>query len=95
MCSDKKCQDDQCVNMWPVKPPKDMQLSKPEISYQYKRLCCDKNCQSTRCYKKKNSHKQWQETQGVHMQSVNKSTYMQSAKPARKQVIHPIEMSHV
>ena len=38
----------QCINMWPVNPPKDMQLTKPAVPYQYKRLCSDKNCQSTK-----------------------------------------------
>ena len=49
MCFDRNCQ----VNMRPVKPEIDMQLPKPAIPYKYKRLCSDKNCQSTRCFKKK------------------------------------------
>ena len=46
MCSDKDCQEN--INMWSVTNKDDMQLFKPAI----RRLCCDKNCQSTRCYKK-------------------------------------------
>ena len=40
--------------MQPVKPEKSsiMQLLKPPVAYKYKRLCSNKNCQSTRCYKK-------------------------------------------
>ena len=53
VCSDKTCQDYQCVNMQPVKPETSsiMWLPKPAVPNQYKRLCNDKNCQSTRCYK--------------------------------------------
>ena len=48
VCSDKNCQENQNINIWPVKPEMYMQLPKPAIT----RLCSDKNCQSTRCYKK-------------------------------------------
>ena len=48
----KNCQENQNINMWLVKPPMDMRLPKPAIPYKYTRLCSDKNCQSTRCYKK-------------------------------------------
>ena len=51
VCSDKKCQETQSINMWPVKPSMDMWLSKPTVPYKYTRLCNDRNCQSTRCYK--------------------------------------------
>ena len=51
MCFEKECQEN--TNMWPVMPDVNMQLSKPAIT----RLCSDKNCQSTRCYKKKNYEK--------------------------------------
>ena len=54
---DKNCQAEKYVHMWPKKPNKvirsvtkeentDVQLTKPAI----RRLCRDKNCQSTRCY---------------------------------------------
>ena len=46
---DKNCQGNQNINMWPVKPEMDMWLPKPAIT----RLCSDKNCQSTRCFKKR------------------------------------------
>ena len=42
---DKNCQVEKSVNMCPTKPAKDMQLPKPAI----RRMCSDKNCQSTRC----------------------------------------------
>ena len=29
----------------------DMQLPKPALPYEYRRMCSDKNCQSTRCYR--------------------------------------------
>ena len=46
---DKNYQPTQCINMWPVKPTMDMQSVGPAT---YKKMCSDKNCQSTRCYKK-------------------------------------------
>ena len=54
MCFDKKCQEN--TNMQPVKPEMNMWLPKPAI----KRLCNDKNSQSTRCYKKRNYDKNCQ-----------------------------------
>ena len=51
VCSDKTCQVDQCVNMWPMKLEMDMWLPKPAIPYKYTRLCNDKNCQAIRCYR--------------------------------------------
>ena len=53
-CSDKKCQEN--IHMQPVRPQPDVQLPKPAI----RRLCSDKNCQSTRCYKKRNHDKNFQ-----------------------------------
>ena len=50
--SDKNFQENQNINMQLVKPPMDMWLPKPAVQYKYQRLCRDKNCQSTRCYKK-------------------------------------------
>ena len=32
-----------------------VQLPKPALLYKYRRLYSDKNCQSTRCYKKKSA----------------------------------------
>ena len=58
MCSDKNCQEN--INMQPVMPEMDMWLPKPAVLYQYRRLCNDKNCQSTRCYKKRNYDKNCQ-----------------------------------
>ena len=51
MCFDKNCQ----VNMWPVKPEMDVQSKEPQFIFKKKHvpLCSDKNCQSTKCYRKK------------------------------------------
>ena len=74
MCSDKNSQENQNINMWPVKPEMDMQSPRPAIPYKHTRLCSDKNCQSTTCYKKKDqvkslcSNKNCQETKFNHMQ---------------------------
>ena len=53
VCSEKNCQESQNVNMWPVKPPMNMQLSKPtrkQANHKkcefIKCLCDDRNCQS-------------------------------------------------
>ena len=46
-CSDNNCQE----IMWPVMPEMDMLLPKPAVLYKYRRLCSDKNCLCTRCYK--------------------------------------------
>ena len=43
---DKNCQADKSNVMWSVTNTEDMRLTKPAI----RRLCRDKNCQSTRCY---------------------------------------------
>ena len=53
--SDKNCQGTKHIHMWPLKPENSSirWLLKPAVPYQYKRLCSDKNCQSTRCFKKK------------------------------------------
>ena len=51
VCGDyKNCQSTQYNYMWSAKPKMDMQSVEPAT---YKNLCGDKNCQSTRCYKKK------------------------------------------
>ena len=71
--SDKNYQETQTINMWPVKPKMNMWsmprpaklqskykkrwLPKPVVPYQYTRLCNDKNCQSTWCFKKKDQVK--------------------------------------
>ena len=56
MCSDKNCQENQNTNMWQVKPQVDMWSKEPAMQSSFKKkhvpLCSDKNCQSTRCYKK-------------------------------------------
>ena len=55
VCSNKKCQDTRFT--WPVKPVIYMQSKEAAMqsSFQKKHvlLCSDKNCQSTRCYRKK------------------------------------------
>ena len=38
VCSDKKCQETQSINMWPVKPSMHMQLLKPAVPCKYTRL---------------------------------------------------------
>ena len=62
--SDKNFQEN--INMWPVMPEMDMQSPIPAIT----RLCCDKNCQSTRCYKKPEFLKH-----GKNCQSANNMCY--------------------
>ena len=47
MYSDKNCQEDTNSVMWSVTNTEDRWSAKPEI----RRLCRDKNCQSTRCFK--------------------------------------------
>ena len=51
-CSDKNCQENENINMHSVLVTNteimNMQLPKPAM----RRLCSDKKCQSTRCYKK-------------------------------------------
>ena len=39
--------------MWSVTSMNNMWLPKPAVLYKYRRLCSDKNCQSTRCYRKR------------------------------------------
>ena len=57
VCSHKNCQDNKCVNMWPVEPEMDIQSKEPAMQSSFKKKhiasCCDRNCQSTICYKKK------------------------------------------
>ena len=91
VCFDKNCQENQNINMWPVKPAMNMQLPKPAIPYRYTRLCSDKNCQSKRCYKKTDQvrsvcsdnncleipHVNMQPKKPIyHMQSVTKTSVM-------------------
>ena len=75
-----------------MEPSMDMQLPKPAVLYNYKRLCSGKNCQSTRCYKKKSSvrplcgkDKNCQSQPINNMWSVTNSSIMQSPIPAMKQ----------
>ena len=53
VCADKKCQATKCYkktsDVWPVKPEMNVQLPKPAVLYQYRRLSKDKKCQSTVC----------------------------------------------
>ena len=53
VCFEKNCQETQIVQMQPKKPISNMQFPKPAVTYKYTRLCCDRNCQSARYYKKK------------------------------------------
>ena len=73
VCSDKNCQQTQSINMRPVKPSMNMQLTKQAVPYQYTRLCNDKNCQSARCYKK-SDYTKWHKT-------CQSTQYMQPKKP--------------
>ena len=57
LCDDKTCQVSRYVHMQPVKPAKksnNLCLVEPAIQSSCKRLCSDKNCQSTRSFKKMN-----------------------------------------
>ena len=100
MCSDKKCQETLNVQMRPKKPmshkwsvtkKNDVWLPTPAVLYQYRRLCNDKNCQSTGCYKKRNYYKNCQSDNNMcfnkeiwiwknscHMQTALKTSVMQS-----------------
>ena len=49
--------------MQQVKPQKEMWLPKSAVSYEYRRLCKDQTCQSTRCYKKHSDPKKRQKMQ--------------------------------
>ena len=104
VCSDN-CQENQNINMWPVKPAMNMQLPKPAIPYKYTRLCSDKDCQFTRCYKKKDQVKSvcsgnnCLEIQNInmqpkkpisHMRSVTKTSFMYLSKPAIEQSTHKL-----
>ena len=54
MCEGKKCPSTQCSERQPMKPimkNKDVQSREPSTETKSS-LCNDKNCQSTRCFKK-------------------------------------------
>ena len=58
VCSDNNFQEALNVHVWSMKPTQKissyMHSPKPAIQSSYqKSLCSDKNCQSTRCYKKR------------------------------------------
>ena len=90
VCSEKNGQETKFIHMWPLKPEmkksSNMQLPKPAVQYNYTGLCNDKNCQSTRCYKKKSpmrpmcgDDKNCQENQTIHMwpvKSTKESSHM-------------------
>ena len=66
MNDDKESQADrnyQTSAMQAVKSEKEMQLPKPTVPYEYRRLCKDQTCQSTRCYKKHSDPKKRQKMQ--------------------------------
>ena len=50
---DKSCQENENIDMQSVANTDHMQLPKPAVLHKYRRLCSDKNCQSTRCYQKR------------------------------------------
>ena len=115
VCADKKYQATKCYKkvdkncqityMWPVKPEMKIQSKEPAMQYSFKKkhipLCKDKNCESTRCYRKKSpvrpmydNDKNCQEIPNVkmrpkwpisHMQSVTKTSVMWLPKPAMEQ----------
>ena len=60
--ADKSCQEKKNIHMWPVKPETEVQLLKP-VPYEYRRLCKDQTCQSTRCYKKHSDSEKRQKMQ--------------------------------
>ena len=49
--SDRNCQENENIDMQSVTNTDHMQLPKPSVRHKYRRLCKDKTCQSTRCYK--------------------------------------------
>ena len=59
-CLDKNCQENENINMWSVTNTDNMWVPKPAVPNEYRRLCSDKGCQSTRCYKKSNYDKNCQ-----------------------------------
>ena len=108
VCPDTNCQETPNIHIWPVKTAKESNYmqsvtrssnGKSVELTSYKKMCSDKNCQSTRCYKKKSSvtpmygnDKNCQSTQNMkpkksisNMQSVTKSSIMWLPKPTRKQ----------
>ena len=48
---DKNCQENKNNVMQSVTNKDYVQFTKPAVPYEYRGLCKDKNCQSTRCYK--------------------------------------------
>ena len=91
-CSDKKCEENKSIIMWPVKPKKDVQLKK--LAMKLIGLAKDKNCQATigdnadsKSQVSKNSDKNCQEIKRPRkprsvMQSVPKETDVQLSKAA-------------
>ena len=59
-CSDKNCQENENINMQSMTNTDNIWLPKPAVPYLYSRMCKDKDCQSTRCYKKRNCDKNCQ-----------------------------------
>ena len=57
MCSNKSCKETPNVHVWPVKPAKESSDMQPVEPASYKKMCNDKNCQSTKYYKKKDQMK--------------------------------------
>ena len=101
MCSDKKCQADKnCQSnvmrskkprrhMWSVTKKTDVQLPKPAVLHQYRRVCKDKNCQAKICeyddFKGQSSmcsDKNCQENEIINIQSVTNTNNMWLPKPS-------------
>ena len=54
MNDDKNCQDNKCVNIWPVKPEMDMQSKEPQSSFKKKQVpLCNVMYGSARCKSKR------------------------------------------
>ena len=50
MCSDKDCQENESIDMQPVKPKKDVWSKKPAMKSSHKKLIVlNKNCKATTC----------------------------------------------
>ena len=98
VCSDKNCQENENIDMQPVKPQMNVQLKKPAMKSSNKKLIeSNKNCEATiSCKKQKeceyddskshmsrNSDKNYQGKINNNMWSVINTKHMQLPKPAR------------
>ena len=67
---DRNCQSTQYDHMQTAMKSSNMQLPKPAVPYKYTRLCSNKNCQSTRCFKKKYPVRQFVMTRTVNLPNI-------------------------